>query len=119
MASLPPVEPNPPRARHGSRRGRLLRGLLLFLMTVVGVEALMGDRGLLFVLRARREYTELTIRSERLKAENARLRDEVRRLREDPGAIEGIARRELGLIKPGEKAFIVKDVPSPGPSARP
>jgi cell division protein FtsB len=32
-----------------------------------------------------------------------------RRLREDPSAIESVARRDLGLIKPGEKVFIVKD----------
>jgi cell division protein FtsB len=31
-------------------------------------------------------------------------------LREDPAAIEDIARRDLGLIKPGEKLFIIKDV---------
>ena len=44
------------------------------------------------------------------KAENARLREEVRRLTEDPAAIEEVARRELGLIRPGEKLFIIKDV---------
>lgn len=51
----------------------------------------------------------------RQRAENARLRDVVRRLREDPTAIEEIARRELGLIKPGERVFIVKDVPPAKP----
>ena len=33
-----------------------------------------------------------------------------RRLREDSTAIEEQARRELGLIKPGEVLFIVKDI---------
>jgi cell division protein FtsB len=32
-------------------------------------------------------------------------------LREEPAAIEEEARRELGLIKPGETLFIVKEVP--------
>jgi cell division protein FtsB len=45
--------------------------------------------------------------------ENARLREEARRLREEPEAIEEIARRELGLIKPGETLFIIKDVEPP------
>ena len=45
------------------------------------------------------------------RAENAKLRDQARRLREDPTAMEEIARRELGLIKPGERVFIVKDIP--------
>ena len=66
------------------------------------------------MLRARHEYGELAATIARQRAENGRLRDEARRLREDPAAIEEIARRELGLIKPGEKVFIVKDV---GPSA--
>ncbi len=92
----------------------MIRALLLFLITVVGVQALVGDHGLLFVLRARRQYDQLVRDSERLKVENDRLREEVKRLREDPNAIEGIARRELGLIRPGEKAFIIKDVPAPG-----
>ncbi len=30
-----------------------------------------------------------------------------------PTAIEGIARRELGLIKPGEQVFVLKDVLPP------
>ena len=44
---------------------------------------------------------------------SAKLRETARRLREDPAAIEEIARRELGLIKRGERVFIVKDLPSP------
>ncbi|MGH9219038.1 MAG: FtsB family cell division protein, partial [Vicinamibacterales bacterium] len=47
---------------------------------------------------------------ERARAENAQLREAARRLREDPAAIEEAARRELGLIKPGEVLFIVKDI---------
>ena len=46
----------------------------------------------------------------RARAENAELREAARRLREDPDAVEEQARRELGLIKPGEMLFIVKDV---------
>jgi cell division protein FtsB len=63
------------------------------------------------MLRAHHEYDELAASIARQRAENARLRDQARRLREDPSAIEEIARRELGLIKPGERVFIVKDVP--------
>ena len=41
------------------------------------------------------------------------LREDARRLREDPAAIEEIARRELGLMSPGEKLFIIRDVEPP------
>lgn len=64
------------------------------------------------MLRARRQYDELAASIERQKAENARLREEAQRLRDDPSAIEELARRELGLIRPGEKVFIVKDLPT-------
>jgi cell division protein FtsB len=63
------------------------------------------------MLRARHQYDELSSAIARQRADNARLRDQARRLREDPAAIEEIARRELGLIRPGERVFIIKDVP--------
>jgi cell division protein FtsB len=80
---------------------------------VIVVDGLVGERGLLAILRARQEYDQLaaTIASER--AENARLREQARRLKDDPAAIEEVARRELGLIRPGERLFIIKDVPAP------
>jgi cell division protein FtsB len=34
----------------------------------------------------------------------------MRRLNDDPSAIESLARKELGLLRPGEVLFIVKDV---------
>jgi cell division protein FtsB len=84
---------------------------LLFVAALIVVDGLVGDRGLLAMLRARREYDVLSATIARQRADNARLRDEARRLREDPSAIEEVARRELGLIKPGEKVFIIKDLP--------
>ena len=95
------------------RTGRLLPLLLLFVAALIVVDGLVGERGLLAMLRARHEYDELAASIARRRAENSRLREEARRLREDPAAIEEIARRELGLIKPGEKVFIVKDVGPP------
>jgi cell division protein FtsB len=80
---------------------------------VILVDALVGDRGLVAMLRARREHDELTGAIARQRAENARLRQEARQLREDPSTIEEIARRELGLIRPGEKVFIITDAAPP------
>ena len=95
------------------RGRRFLPLLLLFVAALIVADGLVGERGLLAMLRARHEYDELAATIARQRAENARLRDEARRLREDPAAIEEIARRELGLIRPGEKVFIVKDVGPP------
>lgn len=62
------------------------------------------------MMKARQQYRALEQSLANARAENSRLREDARRLREDPAAIEDIARRELGLIKPGEKLFIVKDI---------
>jgi cell division protein FtsB len=85
--------------------------VLLFIASVIVADGLVGDRGLLAMLRARQEYDNAAATIARLRGDNARLREQARRLREDPAAIEEVARRELGLIKPGETVFIIKDVP--------
>ena len=93
---------------------------MAFVVAVVIVDALVGDRGLLATMRARRQYDQLSAAIDHQRAENARLREEARRLREDPAAIEELARRELGLIRPGERVFILKDLKtSPAPGAGP
>ncbi len=93
--------------------------LLLFVASIIVADTLVGDRGLLAMLRARKQYDELTADVARQRTENARLREEARRLREDPAAIEELARRDLGLIRPGEKLFIIKDLPPPSQAATP
>ena len=90
-------------------RRRTLQMLLVFVTLVLVINALVGERGLTETLRARKQHQELVTSIELLRAENARLRDEARRLRSDPSTIEALARQELGLIKPGEMLFIVKD----------
>ncbi len=84
--------------------------MLVFVSFVLVVNALVGEKGLLATMKAREEYRELEQSLAEARGENARLREQARRLREDPAAIEDIARRELGLMKPGEKLFIIRDV---------
>ena len=89
---------------------RALPVLFVCLAMVVVVDAVVGDKGLFAMLKARRQYRALEQALTHARGENAKLREEARRLREDPAAIEDLARRELGLIRPGEKLFIVKDI---------
>jgi cell division protein FtsB len=96
-----------------SRVRRAVRWALAFLSILVAVEALVGDKGLIEMTRARRYDAELSTSIERLRSENARLREAARRLKEDPAAVEELARRELGLIRPGEVLFVVRDRTSP------
>ncbi len=105
-----PKSPAAPKPTLVSRGRRLFRHALVFITLLIIVDAVAGEKGLLSLLQARREYSALERSLERARTENAELREMARRLREDPNAIEEQARRELGLIKPGEILFIVKDV---------
>jgi cell division protein FtsB len=101
-------------AHRAQRRGRrIFAGLFFFVVCVLVVDALVGDQGLVATMRARKQYDELAADLARLRFENTALREEARRLREDPAAIEEIARRDLGLMSPGETLFIIRDVEPP------
>ncbi len=101
----------------GYRRGlarRLGPKLLLLATLILIVDALIGDKGLVERLRERQRFNDVKTALETLQQENATLREQARRLREeDPATIESAARRQLGMIKPGEVLFIVKDVDTP------
>ena len=100
----------PPSTTVSPVRRKALNILLAFAAGVLLIDALVGDKGFLEGLRARRAYEQAEATLNRYKRENARLMEDVRRFRESPAAIEGIAREELGFIKPGETLFIIRDV---------
>ena len=118
MKISPP--PSPSNSQTLRRRGRrVVQYLIVFIGCVLMLDGLVGEKGLVEMLKKRQEYRALEQTLARVRAENARLRDEARRLREDPATIEDLARRDLGLIKPGEKLFIVKDVDPPDTHRKP
>jgi len=94
----------------GGRRRRAVEYLAVLVGLGLTVDGFVGDKGLLAMMEAREQYRLLEQSLAAARADNARLREQARRLREDPAAIEEIARRELGLIRPGEKLFIIRDV---------
>jgi cell division protein FtsB len=96
-----------------SRRRRIVQYILVFIGCVLIVESLVGDKGLFAMLRARAEYRQLEASLAQARARNAALQEDARRLREDLSAIEEVARGELGLIKDGEKVFIIRDAVPP------
>lgn len=98
--------------RRRSPARRTVRYLLLFATCALVANALVGESGLLATRMANREQARLAARIDALKAENEELRELARRLREDPAFIEEIARRDLGLIRPGERVFILRSVPA-------
>ena len=96
-------------------RRKALNVILGFAAAVLMIDALVGEKGLLESLRARKAYEEAEASLTALKAENVRLRDRMRRLNEDRSAVEALAREDLGYIRPGEVLFIIRDAP---PAAR-
>jgi cell division protein FtsB len=64
------------------------------------------------VFRERSRLQELNHSVEGLREENNRLRAEIKALREDPRAVEKLAREDLGLSRRGEIVFILEGDPS-------
>jgi cell division protein FtsB len=92
------------------KRRRRVEAVLIILGCVLLADALIGERGLVAMSRARQELRVTQDKLDAARAENERLTRRLQQLRDDPATIEDEA-RELGLIKPGEKVFTIKDVP--------
>jgi cell division protein FtsB len=104
---------------HGTRvpvGRRLLNAGIAFLTCALLLNALVGARGVPALLQARRQYRASTQELDKIRADNARLRQAIERLRVDPEAVEEIARRDLGYIRPGETVVIIRDIPPAGPA---
>lgn len=87
----------------------MVRYILLFVSAAFMVNALVGDNGLLATVKARRQNQAVQRDINVLREENQELKDKMERLKNDSTAIEEEARKNLGLIRPGETLVIVKD----------
>ncbi len=103
------------RGESGVRRKAWVLGTVIALIAL-GVGSVFGDRGFLNLVEKRRRVDELRLEIDSLRAENARLTGEVSALRSSPQAIERLAREQLGLARPDETVFLLREDDS---SARP
>ena len=78
-------------------------------LIALGVGSVFGDRGVLSMLGERDKVEALQRELEELRKENARLSAEITDLRTSPRAIERLAREELGLARPDETVFLIRD----------
>ena len=92
---------------------RLLTAALFLVICTLIIDALVGDQGLVATRRAREQDRQLTAELEHLRTRNAHMREDIRHLREDRSTIDEIARRDLGLMSPGEMIFIIRDIHQP------
>ncbi|PLX88090.1 MAG: septum formation initiator [Desulfuromonas sp.] len=84
---------------------------LLFVVAVILVMALLGDRGVLSTLKANRHRAELQQELHALEEERQALREEIGRLRGDREYLEQLARKRLGLVREGELVYQFDDRP--------
>lgn len=92
----------PNREKHRRRPGLIL---LLGFLGLVLLLSLLGDRGLVQLYRMGRVRAHLKQEIQTLKQENALLRQEVEAIKRYHSRAEEIARRDLGLVRPGEIVY--------------
>jgi cell division protein FtsB len=101
-----------------TRRRQLITYALGFGAFVLFVNALVGDNGYLAAMRTNREHASLADKLQKMQLENDQLQEQIRRMQEDPSALEEAARGGLNMIKPGETLIIIKPAtPPPAPPA--
>ena len=110
LDELPPLPRRTPRPR------RTWRYVLLLVTTLLVANAVVGERGFVALFRANQEHARLQQVIDTLHAENSRLHRYVEALTDEPYVIEDLARRELGMISPGEQLFIVRTTTAPEPT---
>ena len=73
-----------------------------------------GENGLTDLYKLKMEKDNLSKKSDELKKKNISLYREIERLKNDPGYVEDVARKELGVI--GKDEVIIKVKPKPSVS---
>jgi cell division protein FtsB len=115
LRPLPELVPDTPAPASGARPdathvrpASFVAVSLLFSVLVFGF-FFVSERGLLQVRRQRLRLTDMQAEVAKLDAENRRLEEEVAALKNDPEAVERIARETLNLVKPGEVVLILPE----------
>jgi cell division protein FtsB len=119
MSTPLPVRQSSPRPRRAAgteavatMRRRIVRGGMALVFVLALVDGVFGARGLIENRAARKRNAQLSTAIDEFRAGNGELIEEIKRLREDPAAIEELARDELELMKDGELLIILRDAPA-------
>jgi cell division protein FtsB len=103
------------RTEPGLRKKAGVLGTVIVLLALV-VGSIFGDRGLINLFQKREQVLTLRREIAALKADNAHLVREIAALKQSPRAIERLAREELGLARPDETVFLIREE---DPASRP
>jgi cell division protein FtsB len=88
--------------------------MVLMVFAVLGIFSvsllvLYGNNGLMDLMRIREEKAQLVEKNQVIRQENVSLYREIDRMNHDPDYIEEVARKELGVIGPGEMIIRMKN----------
>jgi len=97
---------------HRNMNWFLVAGFALLLL-----QDIFGTHGVLAMRRTQLQAKEVQQEIERLNEENRKLQSRVQHLKSDPATLEGIARDEMHLKRPGEYVFPIQ--PKANPSTNP
>jgi cell division protein FtsB len=90
----------------------ILISIAILLLVALFFFIFVSEHGLADLIFLKQERSKLVEKSEQLTRENLSIGIEIDRLKHDPGYIENIARKELGMI--GEDEVILKPQSHPG-----
>jgi cell division protein FtsB len=121
--SLTEQEAKAPAIRFGAQlREFLHRNMNWFLVAgfaLLLLQDIFGTHGVLAMRRTQLQAKEVQREIERLNKENRKLQSRVEHLKSDPATLEGIARDEMHLKRPGELVFPIQPKASPSTSPQP
>ena len=121
--SAPEQETSPVQAGFGDQmRVFLRRNMNWFLIAgfaLLLLQDIFGTHGVLAMRRTQLQAKEVQQEIERLNEENRKLQDRVQHLKTDPATLEGIARDEMHLKRPGEYVFPIQPKPATAPTSQP
>lgn len=87
--------------------------------TLLLLQDIFGTHGVLAMRRTQLQAKEVQREIDRLNEENRKLQDRVQHLKSDPATLEGIARDEMHLKRPGELVFPIPARPSSSTTQQP
>ncbi len=86
------------------KKKRYFIPLLLFIVITV-LLTIFGDRGLVRIYKLSKNRDSIKAYNEKIKTENAAMREEIERLKSDDKYMELVARKELGMIGKNEVVY--------------
>ncbi|MGH9747030.1 MAG: FtsB family cell division protein [Candidatus Acidiferrales bacterium] len=98
---------------------RNMNWFLIIGFALLLLQDVFGTHGVLAMRRTQLQAREVQREIDRINEENRKLQNRVQHLKSDPATLEGIARDEMHLKRPGEYVFPIQTKPATPSSSQP